>query len=48
MKWIAICAVAGVLLLAGGAYLYLQQPQFHVGVPGYQKPPEQLIRAEQG
>jgi len=48
MKWIAICAVAGVLLLAGGAYLYLQQPQFHVDVPEYQKPPEQLIRAEQG
>jgi len=36
------------LLLVGGAYLYLHQPQFQVSVPEYQKPPEQLVRVEQG
>lgn len=48
MKRIAIGAVLVVLLLVGGAYLYLHQPQFQVDVPEYQNPPEQFIRAEQG
>ena len=48
MKRIVIGAVLVVLLLAGCAYVYLQQPQFHVYVPEYQDPPEQFIRAEQG
>ncbi len=48
MKWIAIGATLIVLLLIGGAYLYLHQPEFQVDVPDYQSPPEQLIRAEQG
>ncbi len=48
MKRIAIGAVLIILLLVGGAYLYLHQPQFQVDVPEYQNPPEQFIRAEQG
>jgi mono/diheme cytochrome c family protein len=48
MKSIAIALVVIVLLLVGGAYLYLHQPQFRVDVPEYQTPPEQFIRAEQG
>jgi mono/diheme cytochrome c family protein len=48
MKWIAIGAVLFALLLIWGAYLYLHQPQFQVNVPEYQKPPEQLVRVEQG
>ncbi len=48
MKRIGIGAVLIVLLLVGGAYLYLHQPQFQVDVPEYQNPPEQFIRAEQG
>ena len=48
MKRIAIVAVLIAVLLAGGAYLYLHQPQFQVNIPDYQKPPEQLVRVEQG
>ncbi len=48
MKRIAIGLILIALLLVGGAYLYLQQSQFQVDVPEYQKPPEQLVRAEQG
>jgi hypothetical protein len=48
MKWIAIGAALIVLLLVGGAYLYLDQPQFRVEVPEYRNPPEQFVRAEQG
>jgi hypothetical protein len=48
MKRVAIGAVIIVLLLLGGAYLYLHQPQFQVNIPAYQKPPEQLLRVEQG
>ena len=48
MKRIAIATVLVVLLLLGGVYLYLSQPQFRVDVPDYQSPPEQLTRAEQG
>jgi hypothetical protein len=48
MKRIAIGLVLIVLLVVGGIYLYLQQPQFRVDVPEYQPPPEQLVRAEQG
>jgi hypothetical protein len=48
MKRIAIGLVLIILLVVGGAYLYLQQPQFRVDVPEYQPPPEQLVRAEQG
>src|SRR6201995_352020 len=48
MKRIVTGAVLVVLLLAGCAYAYLQQPQFHVYVPEYQNPPEQFIHAEQG
>jgi hypothetical protein len=48
MKWIAIGAILIVLLVVGGAYLYLQQPQFRVDVPEYQSPPEQFVRVEQG
>ena len=45
---IAIGLIVIVLLLLGGAYLYLQQPQFKVDVPAYRQPPEQLIRVDQG
>lgn len=48
MKRIAIGAVVIVLLLVGGADLYLHRPQFQVDVPDYQKPPEHFIRMEQG
>jgi hypothetical protein len=48
MRRLAIGAVITVLLLAGGAYLYLRQPQFRVDVPDYQNPPEQLIHSQQG
>ena len=48
MKRIALALVLIVLLLIGGAYLYLSQPQFRVDVPEYQNPPEQLIHSEQG
>ena len=48
MKRIAIGTVLIVLLLVGGAYLYLHQSKFQVHVPEYQNPPEQLVRAEQG
>jgi hypothetical protein len=48
MKRIAIGLVLIALLLVGGAYLYLQQSQFRVDIPEYQKPPEQFVRAEQG
>jgi mono/diheme cytochrome c family protein len=48
MKRIAISALVIILLLVGGAYLYLHQSQFRVDVPEYEKPPEQLVRAEQG
>lgn len=48
MKWIAIGSMLIVLLVVGGAYLYLQQPQFRVDAPEYQPPPEQLVLAEQG
>jgi len=48
MKRIVIATALTVILLAGGAYLYLSQPQFRVIVPQYQSPPEQLIHAEQG
>ena len=48
MKRIAIATVLIVLLLVGGVYLYLSQPQFRVDVPVYQSPPEQLTYAEQG
>ena len=48
MKRIAIATVLIVLLLVGGVYLYLSQPQFRVDVPDYQSPPEQLTYAEQG
>jgi hypothetical protein len=52
MKRIAIGAILIVLLLGGGAslylYRYLHQPRFQVNVPKYQNPPEQLVLAEQG
>jgi hypothetical protein len=48
MRRIGIGVVLFVLLVIGGAYLYLHQPQFQVDVPEYQNPPEQLIRVEQG
>ncbi|HTS38112.1 MAG TPA: di-heme-cytochrome C peroxidase [Candidatus Solibacter sp.] len=48
MKRIAVVTFLIVLLLAGGAYTYLSQPQFRVDVPKYQSPPAQLINAEQG
>ena len=48
MRRIAIVLIVIVLLLVGGAYLYLQQSQFRVDVPEYRKPPEQLVLAEQG
>jgi RoxA-like, cytochrome c-like len=48
MKRIAIGTVLIVLLLVGGAYLYLRQPQFRVEVPEYQDPPVEFIRADQG
>jgi mono/diheme cytochrome c family protein len=48
MRRIAIVLVVVVLLLVGGAYLYLQQSQFRVDVPEYQAPPAQLVRAKQG
>jgi hypothetical protein len=48
MKGIAIGAILIILLLIGGAYLYLHQSKFQVYVPEYQNPPELLIRAEQG
>jgi len=48
MKRVSIVAVVIVLLLVGAAYLYLNQPQYRVNVPEYQKPPEQFSHAEQG
>jgi hypothetical protein len=48
MKRIAIGAVIIVLLAVGGAYLYLNKPQFRVDVPEYQSPPERFSHAEQG
>lgn len=48
MKRIAISAVLVILLLVGGAYLYLQRPEFQVDVPEYQNQPEQVIHADQG
>jgi mono/diheme cytochrome c family protein len=48
MKRIAIATIVIVLLLVGGVYLYLSQPQFRVDVPDYQSLPEQLIHPEQG
>lgn len=48
MKRIAIAIVFIALLLVGGVYLYLSQPQFRVDVPAYQNPPEQLTLADQG
>jgi hypothetical protein len=47
MKRIAIGTVLIVLLLVGGAYLYLRA-KFRVNVPEYQAPPEKLVRVEQG
>jgi hypothetical protein len=47
MKRIAIGTVLIVLLLVGGAYLYLRA-EFRVDVPEYQAPPEKLVRVEQG
>jgi len=41
-------AILIVLLLAVGAFLYLNSSQFKVVVPQYQKPPEQLVHVEQG
>jgi hypothetical protein len=48
MKRIAVGIGLIVLLLVGGAYLYLRQPQFRVDVPEYQNPPEQFSHSEQG
>jgi mono/diheme cytochrome c family protein len=48
MKRIAIGAMLVVLLLVGAAYVYLNQSEFRVDVPEYQKPPELLVHAEQG
>jgi len=48
MKRIAVGAVLTGLLLVGGAYLYLNQPQYQVDVPEYRDPPEQFIHVEQG
>jgi hypothetical protein len=48
MKRIVIAAVLVILLLVGGAYLYLNQPEFQVVVPDYQDPPQQFGHAEQG
>ena len=48
MKGILSGPIVIILLLVGGAYWYLHQPQFQVVVPEYQTPPEQLVRAEQG
>ena len=48
MKRIAIGVLLVVLLLIGGAYLYLSQPQFRVNVPEYRDPPEQFTYLEQG
>src|ERR1700687_5663987 len=48
MKGKVILGILIVLLLAVGAYLFLHSSQFTVVVPAYQKPPEQLVHAEQG
>src|SRR5260370_3272634 len=48
MKRIASGAVLIVLLLVGGAYLYLHRPQFQVVVPEYQAATVKLVRVEQG
>jgi hypothetical protein len=48
MRKIGIGAVLVVVLLVGGAYWFLHQPEFKVNVPEYQDPPEEVIRAEQG
>ena len=48
MRRIALAPVLIVLLLLGGIYLYLSQPQFRVDVPEYQNPPEQLVHSDQG
>ena len=48
MRKIGIGAVLVVVLLVGGAYWFLHQPEFQVNVPEYQDPPEEVIRAEQG
>lgn len=47
MKRIAVGIALIVLLLLGGAYLYLKA-KFRVDVPEYQPPPEKLVRVEQG
>jgi hypothetical protein len=47
MKRIAIGIALIVLLLVGGAYLYLKA-KFRVDVPEYQAPPAKLVRVEQG
>jgi hypothetical protein len=48
MKATVIFAILIVLLLAVGAFLFLHSSRFRVEVPQYQKPPEQLLHAEQG
>ena len=48
MKGTLVGAIVIILLLVGGAYWCLHQPQFQVVVPEYQTPPEQLMHAEQG
>jgi mono/diheme cytochrome c family protein len=48
MKRIAIGTVLIVLLLVGGAYLYLNRPQYRVVVPEYRNPPEQFSHTAQG
>ena len=48
MKRIALATILIVVVIVGGFYLYLSQPQFRVEIPAYQNPPEQLIHADQG
>jgi hypothetical protein len=43
-----IVAILIVLLLAVGAFLFLHSNKFQVLIPEYQKPPEQMVHAEQG
>src|SRR5712671_1948520 len=42
-----IVAILIVLLLVVGVFLFLHSSQFQVVVPEYQKPPEQMVHAEQ-
>ena len=48
MKQLVIASVFIILLLVGGASVYLHNPEFRVDVPEFQRPPEEFLHTEQG